>query len=29
MEAEMAGAVKLRVNGAAYNAYKASISSDQ
>ncbi|MCA8891920.1 MAG: SurA N-terminal domain-containing protein [Hyphomonas sp.] len=29
MEAEMAGAVKLKVNGAAYNAYKASISSDQ
>ena len=29
MEAEMAGAVKLRVNNAAYNAYKASISTDQ
>ena len=29
MEAEMASAVKLKVNGAAYNAYKASISSDQ
>nr|WP_321441080.1 SurA N-terminal domain-containing protein [uncultured Hyphomonas sp.] len=29
MEAEMAGAVKLKVNGAAYNAYKASISSNQ
>ena len=29
MEAEMAGAGKLKVNGAAYNAYKASISSNQ
>ncbi|MEZ6000680.1 SurA N-terminal domain-containing protein [Hyphomonas sp.] len=29
MESEMAGAVKLRVNNAAYNAYKASITTDQ
>jgi peptidyl-prolyl cis-trans isomerase D len=29
MEAEMASAVKLRVNNAAYNAYKASITTDQ
>jgi peptidyl-prolyl cis-trans isomerase D len=29
METEMADAVKLKVNAAAYNAYKASITSDQ
>ena len=29
LEAEMAKSVKLKVNTAAYNAYKASVSSDQ
>ncbi len=29
MESEMAGAVKLKVNSGAYNAYKASITTDQ
>ena len=29
LEAEMAKAVKLKVNNAAYNAYKASVTSDQ
>ena len=29
MQTEMAGAVKLKVNSGAYNAYKASITTDQ
>ena len=29
LEAELRDAVKLKVNSAAYNAYKASITSDQ